>query len=176
MEESEHKALPIGEASPNMVPSRSKSPPKFNGSMTAEVNNLLTQAMADTSSCQSKHSPLGKITTVVVIMPPPRKSEASLQPVDTSSQASVKGAEASLEDLPANISQIAAAYSSGSVCPLVDPSELQANANTAINNMLHLRRSLNVKRQRAVWELGALIHQSKSQESMSVTEARAICS
>ena len=109
-------------------------------------------------------------------MSPPWKSEASLQPVNTSSQASVEGAEASLEDLPANISPIAAAYSSRSVSPLVDPSELQANANTAVNNMLHLKRTLDIKRLRAVWELGALMHQSESQESTSVTKARAICS
>ena len=120
--------------------------------------------MAEVSSCKSKHSPLGKITTVAVITSPPRKSEASPQPVDTSSQASVEGAEASLEDLPANISLVATAYSSRSVSPLVDPSEIQANANTAIDNMLHLKRSMDVK------------SQSKSQETTSVTEARAICS
>ena len=87
----------------------------------------------------------------------------------------MEGAEASLEDLPANISPIAAAYSSGSVSPPVDPSKLQANANTAINNMLHLKRSLDVKRQRAVWELGVLMCQSESQESTSLMEAKAIC-
>ena len=36
--------------------------------------------------------------------------------------------------------------------------------------------SLDVKGQRAAWELGPLMHQSKSQESTSVTEARVICS
>ena len=136
MEESEHKALPIGEASPNMVPSPPKSTQKFKCSIAVEVDNLLTQAMADVSGCKSKHSPLGKIATVAVIMSPPQKSEALLQPVNTSSQASVEGAEASLEDLPANISPIAAAYSSRSVSPPVDPSELWANANTAIDNLL----------------------------------------
>ena len=109
-------------------------------------------------------------------MSPPQKSEALLQLVNTSSQASVEGVEASLEDLPANISPIAAAYSSGSVSPPVDPSELWANANTVIDNMLHLKRSLDIKRQRAAWELGALMNQSESQESASMTKARAICS
>ena len=89
-EESEHKALPMGKASPNTVPSPPKSPPKFKCSMAAEVNNLLTQAMADISGCRSKHSPLGKITTVAVIMSPPWKSEALLQLVDNSSQASAQ--------------------------------------------------------------------------------------
>ena len=93
MEGSECKASPIGEASPNMVPSPPKFPPKFKCSMAAEVNILLTQAMVDISGCKSKHSPLEKITMIAVIM-----SEALLQLVDNSSQASVEGAEASLED------------------------------------------------------------------------------
>ena len=144
--------------------------------MAAKVDNLLTQAMADVSSCKSKHSPFGKITTVLVIMSPPQKPEALLQLVDTSSQASAEGEEASLEDLQANISPTAAAYSSRNVSPPVDPSDFQAHANMAVNNMLHLKRSLGVKRQRAALELGALMCQSESQESTSVTKARAICS
>ena len=100
----------------------------------------------EASSCESKHSSLGKITTVAVIMSPAQKSEVSLQPIDTSSQASIKEVEASLEDIPTNISPIATAYSSRSVSPPVDPSELQANANRAIDNMLHLKRSIDVKR------------------------------
>ena len=84
--------------------------------------------------------------------------------------------EGSLEDIPTNISPIAAAYSSGSISHPVDPSEFQANDNRAIDNMLHLKRTLNVKRQRAAWELGALVCQIEAQESALVTKAEAICS
>ena len=108
----------------------------------------------EASSCESKHSSLGKITTVAVITSPPQKLEVSLQLINTSSQASIEEAEASLEDIPANISLIATAYSSRSVSPPVDPSELWANANRAINNLLHLKKSIDVKRQRAIWKLG----------------------
>ena len=107
----------------------------------------------EASSWESKQSSLEKITTAAVTMSPPQKLEVTVPPVDTSSQASIKEAEGSLEDIPANISLIAAIYSSRSAIPLVDPSELQANANRAIDNMLHLKRSLDVKRQRATWEL-----------------------
>ena len=69
-------------------------------------------------------------------------------------------AETSLEGLPANISPIAT-YSSGSASPSVDPTELQTNANRATNNMLHLKRSTYLKRQRVIWELGVLLHQSE---------------
>ena len=56
----------------------------------------------------------------------------------------------------------------------MDLLELQANANKAIDNMFHLKGTLNVKRQRATWELGALVCQIEAQESASVIEAEAI--
>ena len=130
----------------------------------------------EASSYESKHSSIGKITTVAVIMSPPWKSEVSLQPIDTSSQASIEEAEASLEDIPTNIFPIAAAYRSRCVSPPVDPSELWANANRAINNMLHLKRSIDIKRQRAIWELGVMLCQNESQEAASVATAKALYS
>ena len=175
-EESDTKAPPISEASIIQTTNPCKSPPKLEGSMTAEVNDLLDQAIMEASSCESKHSSLGKITTGVVTTSPPQKSEVSAPPIDTSSKASIKKVENSLEDIPTNISPIAAVYSSGSVSPPVDLSELQANANRAINNMLHLKSSLDVKRQKATWELGVLLHQNESQEATSVTTAKAIYS
>ena len=109
-------------------------------------------------------------------MSPPQKSEVMVPPVDTSSQASIKETEGSLEDIDANISPIATVYSSGSASPPMDPSELQANANRAIDNMLHLKRSLDVKGQRATWELGVILHQNESEGAASVTAAKAIYS
>ena len=89
------------------------------------------------------------------------------------SQASIEEMEGSLEDIPPNISLIAAIYSSRSASPLVDLSELQANANRAIDNMLHFKRSPDIKRQRATWELGVLLHQNESQGATSIATAKA---
>ena len=175
-EEPDTKAPPIGKASIIQTTNPCKSSPKLGGSMTAEVNDLLDRAITEVSSCESEHSSLGKITTTVVTTSPPWKSEVSVPPIDMSSQVSIEEAEGSLEDIPTNISLIAAVYSSRSVSPPVDPSELQSNANRAMDNMLHLRRSLDIKRQRATWELGVLLHQNKSQEATSVTMAKAIYS
>ena len=144
--------------------------------MTAEVKHLLDQVITEASSCESKQSSLEEITTVAVTMSPPQKPEVTVPPVDTLSQASIEEAEGSLEDIPTNISPIAAVYSSRSISPLVDPSELQANVNRAIDNMLHLKRSLDIKRQRATWELGVMLHQNKSQGAASITTAKAIYS
>ena len=84
--------------------------------------------------------------------------------------------EASLEDIPANISLIATAYSSRSVSPPVDPSELWTNANRAIDNLHHLKRSIDIKRQRAIWELGVMLCQNECLEATSVATAKAIYS
>ena len=174
--ESDTKALPIGKASIIQTTNPHKSPPNPEGSMTAKVNHPLEQAIMEASSCESEQSSLEKIITAAVTMPPPQKSEVTVPPVDMSSQASIDEAEGSLEDIPTNISPIAAIYSSGSVSPPVDPSELQANASRAIDNMRHLKRSLNIKRQRATWELGVMLHQNESQGATSITMAKAVYS
>ena len=174
--ESNNKVLPIGEASIILTTNPHKSPPQPEGSMTAEVNHLLDQAIMEASSCESKQSSLEKTTTAAVTMSPPQKPEVTVPPVDMSSLASIEEAEGSLEDIPTNISPIDAVYSSRSASPPVDPSELQANANRAIDNMLHLKRSLDVKRQRATWELGVMLHQNDSQEANSIAVAKTVYS
>ena len=130
----------------------------------------------EVSKCESKQSSLEKITTAVATMSPPQKSEVTVPPVNTSSQASIEEGEGSLEDIPTNISPIATIYSSRSASPPVDPSELQANANRAIDNMMHLKRSLDVKRQRATWELGVLLYQNESQGAASIATAKVLYS
>ena len=132
--------------------------------------------MAEVSSCKSKQSSLEKITKAAATTSPPQKSEVTVPPVDMSSQASMEEAEGSPEGIPTNISLIAAVCSSRSASPLVDASELQANANRAIDNMLHLKRSLDVKRQRATWEFGAILHQNESQGVALIAAAKAVCS
>ena len=170
--ESNNKVPPIGKVSIIQTTNPHKSPPHPEGSMTAEVNHLLDQVIMEASSCESKQSSLEKITTVAVTMSPPRKPEVTGPPVNTSSQASIKEAEGSLENIPTNISPIAAVYSSVSTSPLVDLSELQANANRAIDNMLHLKRSLDIKRQRAIWELGVMLHQTNLREPPQLLQPR----
>ena len=104
--------------------------------MVTEVNNLLTQMMADESSHALEHSPTGKAVTVEAVTFPPHKSEASPLPVNTSSQASMEEVEASLKCLPTNVSPITTACSSSSASPSADPTELQANTNMAADHML----------------------------------------
>ena len=91
-----------------LIVSPHKSPQKSEGSMTTEVSNLLSQAVMEASSCESEHSSSRKLIPAVVLMTPPQKPEGQLWLVDTSSHASIEEAEASLEDIPASISPMAA--------------------------------------------------------------------
>ena len=174
--ESDTKVLPIGKVSIIQTTNLHNPPPNPEGSIAAEVNHLLDQAMVEVSSVKSEQSSLEKITKAATTMSPPQKLEVTVPPVDTSSQASMEEAEGSLEGIPTNISPIAGVYSSRSASPPVDLLELQANANRAIDNMLHLKRSLDVKRQRATWELGVILHQNESQRAALIAAAKAIFS
>ena len=113
---------------------------------------------------------------MVVPMTPPQKPEGPLRPVDTSSQVSAKVAEASLEDIPASISPIAAVSRTGSITPLVGTMELWANANKALEDLLTTKASIDACRQRAIWELGIELCQNESQAAESIKEAKAVCS
>ena len=57
LKESECTALPVDEAHTIPAVNSSKTPPKPRVSIVAEVNDLLTQVMTDTSSHKSKHTP-----------------------------------------------------------------------------------------------------------------------
>ena len=146
-EEPECTTLPLGRAHTIPAATSPKTPLKPRISLATEVDDLLTQAMADDSSCKSEHSTIGKAATAEAVMSPSHKSEAPPLPVNTSSQASMEEGEASLKSNPVNISPITATYSSHSASPLVDPTELQTDANLATNHMLCVKRSTDLKRQ-----------------------------
>ena len=173
LEEPEHTTSPVDKAHTIPAANSAKTPPKPRVSIAAEVNDLFTWAMADESSHESEHSPLGEVAIVEAVTSPPRKSEALPRPVNTSSQASMEETEASLEGLPANISPIAAC-SSSSASPSVDPTELQTDANMATDHMLHMKRSTDLKRQQVIWELGLLLHQSEVDEATYIEKAKVV--
>ena len=80
-------------------------------------------------------------------------------PLDTSSQASVPEMEASMESNPIHDSPTVVAYSSHSDSPTMDLPECQANAHLAINHMLSIKRSLDLKRQWAIQDFEMSLHQ-----------------
>ena len=82
--------------------------------------------------------------------------------------------EASLKSNPADISPITAVYSSHSASLLADPTELQMDANLVADHMLCVKRSMDLKRQWVIWELGLLLWQNEAKEAMSIKKAKVV--
>ena len=141
-----------------------------------EVSNLLSQAVLEASSCESEHLSPRMPSQAAVPTTPPQQLEGPLQPVDTSSQASTEAMEASLEDIPTNISPIAAISRTRSVTPPVDALELWANAHKALEDLLATKASIDTHRWKAIWELGIVLCQNESQAAESIKQAKASCS
>ena len=140
----------------------------------AEVNDLLDRGMVDDYNCKSEHSISGKETATEADISPPQKAEVLAPPLDTSSQASVEEVETSLESNPINIYPTMATCSSHSDSPMVDLMELQVDANLAANYMLSIKRSSDLKRQWAIWDFEALLHQQVAKEAMANERAKII--
>ena len=147
--------------------------------MTKEVRSLISQVMLDTSGHGSGNLTPKRPNPVVVLTHPPHKLKELPKPVDTSSQVSalddIKMVEASLEEVPTNISSIATTPRSRSVTPPADMGELQEKANKAVEELLATKSSIDTSRQRAVWELGMEPGWNESKTAESIKEARAIC-
>ena len=130
--------------------------------------------MADDYNCKSEHSAMGKEAAMEADMPPPQKAEVPAPPLDTSSQASVEEVETSLESNPLNIYPTVATCSSHNDSPMVDLTGLQEDANLAANYMLSVKRSLDLKRQWAIQEFKALLHQQEAEEATANKKAKII--
>ena len=150
VEEPDQKVLLLGQVSANLVASPHKSSLKSDGSMTMEVRNLLSQAILEAFSCKSEHLSPRRPTPAVVLTTPPQKPDLPLCPVDTSSQASVEEAIASLEGILTSISPIAAVSRTGSITPPMDAMELWTNANKALDDLLTTKAIIDICRWRAV--------------------------
>ena len=173
-DESGHMTLPLGRMHTIPVAASPETPLKPRISLTAEVNNLLIQAMADNLSHKSEHSAIGKVAMVEAAMTLSHKLEASPPPANISSQMSAEEGEASLESNLANISPVIVAHSSHSASLLVDPAELQMDANLATDHMVCMKRSMDLKRQQVIWELGLLMHQNETEEAASIEKAKVV--
>ena len=115
--------------------------------LMAEVGELLTRGMTEDYDHEPEHSATAKELATEAETSPPLKMEVPALPLDMSSQASVPETEASMESNPVPTSPTAVAYSSHSDSPTMDFLELQADTHLAMNHMLSIKRSLDLKRQ-----------------------------
>ena len=104
--------------------------------------------------------------------PPPLKMEVPALLLDTSSQASVPETEASIESNPIQDSPTAVANSSHSDSPTMDLLELQASTHLAINHMLSIKRSSELKRQWEIWDLRCHCTSGKLKQLLPMKEPR----
>ena len=147
--------------------------------MTMEVRSLLSWVMLDTSGHMSGNSTPKRPNPMVILIPPPHKLIDLSRLVDTSSQVSTPDdaemAEASLEEVPTTISPIAKTPGPSSGTPSADASHLQEKANKALEEVLATKSSIDIHRQKAVWDQGMELHQNNSETAESIKEGKAIC-
>ena len=146
-EEQDCANLPLGRVHTTLAIAMPKTPWKPRVTLRAEVDNLLTWGMTEDYNHEPEHSVMAKEPATEADTSPPQKMEVPVLPLDTSSQASIPEMEASMESNPVHDSPTAVAYSSHNDSPIMDLPELQADANLAVNHMLSIRRSSDLKRQ-----------------------------
>ena len=142
--------------------------------LTAEVNDLINQGMADNYNCKPEHSTMGKEAAAGTDIPLPPKAEVSAPPLDTSSQASLEEMETSLESNPINVYPSMATSSKHSDSPMIDLTELQDDANLAANYMLSIKRSSDLERQWAIWDFEVSLCQQEAKEAAANERAKIV--
>ena len=165
---------PLGRVHATQAVVMSKTPWKPRVTLTAEVDKLLTQGMTEDYDHEPEHSAVAKEFANITDTSPLPKTEVPALPLDISSQASAAEMEASMESNPIHDSPTAVAYSSHSDSPTMDLSELQANAHLAINHMLLIKRCSDLKRQWAIWDFEALLHQREAEAAAANERAKIV--
>ena len=156
---------PLGGVHTTLAVAMPKTPWKPRITLTDEVGNLLTRGMTEDYDCEPEQSTTLKEPATKAETSPPQKTEMPALLLDTSSQVSVVEMEASIESNPVCNSPTAVAYSSCSDSPTMGLPELQANAHLAVNQMLSIKRSSDLKRQWAIWDFEVLLHQREAEEA-----------
>ena len=176
LEEQDGANLPLGGGHTTQAIDTPKTPWKPRITLMAEVGDLLTRGMTEDYDREPEHSAMEKELATKADISPPPKTEVPALPFDTSSQANVPETEASIESNPINDSPTAVANSSHSDSPTMDLLELQANANLAINHMLSIKRSSELKRQWAIWDFKVSLHQWEAEAAATNKRAKIVCS
>ena len=169
--EQNHANLPLGGVHTTPAVTMPKTPWKPRISLRDEVGNLLDQGMTEDYDHEPEHSAMMKEPSTEE---EDQKSEVPVQPWDTSSQGSVIEMDGSADSNPVCNSPTAVAYSSHSDSPTMDLSELQADTNMVVNQMLSVKRSSYLNRQWAIWDFEVLIKQWEAEEATANERARIV--
>ena len=132
-------------------------------------------------NAQSPHQDMAYLLVWVDNTPNATQAEASLPrgmgelvlPLDTSSQTSVEGMEASVESNPVEATLVAAAHSGWSDSPVQD---LQLEVHLAINSIFTAKRTSKLERQSAIRNFETSLHQHEAEAVAANEEAKVACS
>ena len=173
-EEQDGANLPLDGGHTTQAIAMPKTPWKPRVTLRAEVSELLTQGMTEDYDHEPEHSTTEKEPATKADISPPPKMEVPVLPLDTSSQASVPETEASIEGNPIHDSPTAVANSSHSDSPTMDLPDLQADTHLAINHMLSIKRSSELKRQWVIRDLEASLHQWEAETAAANERAKVV--
>ena len=173
-EEQDCANLPLDRVHATLAVAMPKTPWKPRVTLMADADNLLTRSMTEDYNCEPEHSAMAKEPATKADTSPPQETEVPALPLDTSSQVSIAETKAFMESNPACDSPTAVAYSSHSDSPTMDLIELQANANLAVNHMLSIKRSLDLKRQWAIQDFEASLHWQEAEEAATNERAKIV--
>ena len=146
MEEGGCTMLPQGKQHNALTVTIPKTSWKPRITLTEEIHELAARCMTNNYDWESEHSIAVDHTTQVEASLP-QGMENPVLPLDTSSQTSVEGTEASIESNPAEATLVASAHGSWSDRQVQD---LQLEVHLAINSIFTAKRTSELKRQGAI--------------------------
>ena len=132
-----------------------------------EVCELTERGLTDNYDQESEHSVVADYATQVEASLPQGMEELVL-PLETSSQTSVEGTEASIESNPAEATLVAVVHSGQSDSPVKD---LQLEVHLAINSIFTAKRTSELERQGAIRDFKTSLHQHEVEAVAANEEA-----
>ena len=144
--------LPQGKQHDALTVTIPKTPWKPRITLTEEICELAARGMTDNYNWESEHSIVADHATQVEASLPQGMEELVL-PLDTSSQTSVEGMEASVESNPAEATVVTAAHNSQSDSPVQD---LQLEVHSAINSIFTAKRMRQSLKGKVLLEISRL--------------------
>ena len=149
-----------------------KTPWKPRIALVTQVAELLDRGMTDNYDWELEHSIMADHATQAETSPT-RKMEELLLPLETSSQTSVDGMDASVESTPVDATLVTAVCSSQSDSPI---EELQLEVNSALNSLFTAKRASELERQSAIRDFETSLHQCEADAMATIDKAKAACS
>ena len=159
---------PQGKQHDTLMVTIPKTPWKPRITLMEEIRELAARSMTDNYDQESEHSIVADNATQAETSLPQGMEEPVL-PLDTSSQTSVEGMEASIESNPVEATLVALAHGGQSDSLVQD---LQLEVHSAINSIFTAKRTSEIERQGAIRDFKTSLHQHEVEAVAANEEAK----